>query len=107
MDRYYCVFKMANTRPQHQTYEAGSVHLAIQKMMEIAQVTNTTEIDEAEILKCIRTDDGKPAYIKVFAKLKNETKGKIKLPPPPPATDVPAIEEQLDVYKKPYTIEVL
>ena len=109
MDRYYCVFKMPDYLPVHTSFESANPATAIQKMMEMAKVTSTIEIEEAEILKYMgRSDDGKPLYTKVFSKLKKEEKGKLKLQAsPPPVINVPVVEEQLDVYKKPYTIEVL
>lgn len=109
MDRYYCVFKMPDYLPVHTSFESANPGTAIQKMLEMAKVTSTTEIEEAEILKYIgRDDEGQPLYTKVFSKFKSEGKDKLKLQAtPPPVMDVPAIEEQLDVYKKPYTIEVL
>lgn len=109
MDRYYCVFKMHNCLPVHTSFESANPGTAIQKMMEIAKVTSSTEIEEAEILKYMgRSDSGHPLYTKVFEKFKKEEKGKLKLQAtPPPVVNAPVIEDQLDVYKKPYTIEVL
>ena len=107
MDRYYCVFKLPDYVPQHTSFESKNPGTAIKKMMELAKVNSTTEIEEAEILKCIRTDDGKPAYIPVFTKIKTQNKGRLNLSSNPPVIDVAVVEDQLDVYKKPYIIEVL
>lgn len=104
MDRYYCVFKLSDYIPQHTSFESQNPGTAIQKMMELANVTSTSELEEAEILKCIRTEDGKPAYIPVFTKCKNQSKGKVRLLPAP---DVAVVQEQHNTYKLPYTIETL
>lgn len=108
MDRYYCVFKLSNYMPQRQSFEATSPATAISKMMELANVTSTADIEEAEILKYVgRSDEGKPVYIKVFTKFKQEEKGRVVLQHKPPVSSPPVPEAKPDVYKKPYAIEVL
>ena len=113
MDKYFCVFQLpADLTPMRVTFEAEHPGKAILKMMELAKISNTIELEQAEILKCVRSEDGKVAYLPVFLKEKSADKGKVILKNTLPALPVPVIEpavieKQEDVYKKPYTVEVM
>lgn len=112
MDRYYCVFKMPDQPlPSRVSFESEHPGMAILKLMSLAKVKNTMDLEEAEILKVVRMENGKPGYVPVFVKEKDDKKGRAvignRAPTPVASIDIPVIEEQLDVYKLPYTIEVL
>lgn len=111
MDRYYCTFKMPDQLiPSSVSFESEHPGTAIIKLMSLANVTTTMAFEEAEILKVIRTESGKPGYVSVFLKEKDDKKGRI-VPAgrqrPAPVIDKAVIEQNVDVYKLPYTIEVL
>lgn len=111
MDKYFCVFQLPDQQqPMRVSFEEKHPGAAIVKLMQLANVTSTMEFEQAEILKCVRDKTGKPAYMPVFVKEKKDRKGRAILSSdqtPAPVIDTPAVEEQLDVYKRPYTIEVM
>ena len=107
MDRYCAAIKLPGFRPFHKTYEAGSVHEAIQKMMQAAEVGSTEELEEAEILLVTRTSEGKPAYVPVFTKLGTGQKPKVTLVRNEKEPEPPAPKEAEDTYELPYKVEVL
>ena len=116
MDKYYCVFKLPDQAiPTHISFEAQHPGAAIIKLMDVAKITNTMQLEQAEILKVVYVEDKdkkchSPSYVSVFVKEKDDRKGKVILSnsqKSEPVINVPVVEEQLDVYKKPYIIEVL
>lgn len=116
MEKYFCTFKMPTSpAPSMVSFESEHTGTAILKMMSIAGITNTMELEQCEILKFVRTDKGQPGYVSVFLKEPGDKKGRIALvkDQPPPFFDAAAVDKQLadappaDVYKRPYTIEVL
>ena len=111
MNKYFCVFRMASAaKSMSCSFEAENGSLAIQKMMTIANITNTMELDEAELHEVVRTNEGKIGYKPVFRKDMGQKKGKITLPsieePVNPEVQEPE-PEQTQAYKSPYSIEVL
>lgn len=108
MDRYFCVFRMpGQLNSSSVSFESEHPGTAILKMMSLANVTNTMDIEEAEILKVVRNSEGAPAYEKVFEKRADDVKGKVVLSHTKPVIDTTVVEKQLDIYKRPYEIEVL
>jgi len=117
MDKYFCVFKMPDQlKPTSVSFEAEHPGRAILKMMEVARVTNSMQLDAAEILKCVKLPDGNTGYVSVFLKESSDYKGKIQITQgskPAPIIDAAVVDKQmsegvkLDVYTKPYQTEVL
>lgn len=108
MDRYFCVFRLpGEVRASSVSFESEHPGAAILKMMSLAKVTTTMDIEEAEILKVMKSDDGTPEYHRVFFKEPDAKKGKVILSATKPVIDKDVVEKQLDIYKRPYEIEVL
>lgn len=115
MDKYFCVFQLhGQLSPTRISFEAKHPGDAIVKLMAAANIENTIDLEQGEILKCLRGNDGRPMYLPVFVKEKDEVKGRAvfrqeasatpaSAPPPPP----PESKKEEDVYICPYKVEVL
>lgn len=108
MDRYFCVFRLpGQLNSSSVSFESEHPGTAILKLMSLANVTSTMDIEEAEIMKCVKDDKGNNGYIRVFMKEKKDVKGKVALANTRPVLNTKVIDKQIDLYKRPYTIEVL
>jgi len=114
MNTYFCVFRLLDSgRSLTCTYSAENGTAALTKMMDLANVKSTTELEEAQILQVIeKIVNGNKTiiYKPFFEKIKGE-KAKVCLlhgetlalpkPKQEPEPEPPA------VYTAPYTVEVL
>lgn len=111
MNKYFCVFRMAAAaKSMSCEFDSENGAKAIEKMMTIANISSTMELDEAELYQVVKTNEGKVGYKPVFRKDAGDKKGKITLPavdpPDNPRAEAPKKPEPLE-YKAPYLIEVL
>jgi hypothetical protein len=107
MNKYFCVFRMLNAaKSMSCSFEAENGAKAIEKMMTIANITSTMELDEAELMQVVRTNEGKIGYKPVLRKDVGQ-KGKITIPSAPIPETPKALPIEVVAYKSPYTIEVL
>lgn len=113
METYFCVFKMPDQQvPTRHTFQAEHNGLAIMKLMQVANVSSSVELEQAQLLKLVKGKQGN-AYVEIYVKEKDEPKGRIKFTTggaTAPIIDAAVIDKQVevvDVYIKPYKTEVL